>query len=218
VLSAIGLGVAAWLIVGAIIDLAGRLGVLRVSLVESWRRAANLPRSAWGTAFAHAGLGIFVAGVTASSSWQTEKIQLMRKGDTVPLSGYTITFEGATELKGPNYDAVRGGFTVRRGDRVIARLKPEKRFYPAEQSQTTEAAIHTTWMADIYTVLGDRDESGAWTTRFYHNPLVPWIWAGVMVMALGGGISLTDRRLRVGAPRRARRNSSRAASPVPTGS
>ena len=217
VLSALGLGVAAWLIVGGFIDLGGRLGVFRVSVPEILRRAANLPRSAWGSALAHAGLGIFVAGVTASSSWQTEKIQLMRKGDTVPLAGYTITFEGATDLKGPNYDAVRGGFTVRRGGQVIARLSPEKRFYPAERSQTTEAAIHTTWLADIYTVLGDKDASGAWTTRFYHNPLVPWIWAGVLVMALGGGVSLTDRRLRIGAPRRARSPSSRAAPPVPTG-
>ena len=214
VFSALGLGVAAWLIIGSFIDLAGRIGFFRVSPMEMVRRAVNLPRSAWGTAFAHAGLGIFVAGVTASSSWQTEQVQLMRTGDTVPLAGYSVTFEGVKELKGPNYEAIRGSFTVRQGDRVIARLSPEKRFYPAEKSQTTEAAIHTTWLADIYTVLGDKDKSGGWSTRFYHNPLVPWIWAGVMVMALGGGISLTDRRLRVGAPRRA---AGPSAPPVPTG-
>jgi cytochrome c-type biogenesis protein CcmF len=82
-------------------------------------------------------------------------------------------------------------------------LVPERRFYPVERSQTTEAAIHTTWFADLYLVLGEGDPSGRWTVRAYHNPLVPWIWVGAVVMALGGMVSLTDRRLRIGAPRRA---------------
>ena len=82
-------------------------------------------------------------------------------------------------------------------------LRPEKRNYPAERSQTTEAAIYTSWLADVYAVLGDRGQDGAWTARLYHNPLVPWIWLGAIVMAAGGAVSLTDRRLRMGAPRRA---------------
>ena len=94
---------------------------------------------------------------------------------------------------------------MRSGDEIVVRLTPEKRSYPAERSQTTEAAIYTTWLADLYVVLGDRADQGAWSTRVYYNPLVPWMWAGAIVMTLGGLISLTDRRLRVGAPRRATR-------------
>jgi cytochrome c-type biogenesis protein CcmF len=143
--------------------------------------------------------------VTASSAWQTERIQLMRPGDSIEIVGQTVTFDGVERILGPNYAAQRGTFTVTRGDDFVVRLTPEKRAYPAERSRTTEAAIHTTWLADLYVVLGDEADDGAWSTRIYHNPLVPWIWAGVMVMALGGAVSLTDRRLRVGAPRRASR-------------
>ena len=129
----------------------------------------------------------------------------MNPGDAVDVAGYTLVFRGAAETRGPNYRAVTGRFDLQLGGRTLAVLWPEKRDYPAEQSQTTEAAIHTTWLADIYAVLGERAASGAWTARLYHNPLVPWIWVGAIVMAAGGAVSLTDRRLRIGAPRRARR-------------
>ena len=205
-LAALGLGLAAWLFFGALAELAGRIGVGRVAAGSVLRRAANLPRSAWGMTVAHAGLGIVVAGVTASSAWQTERIQSMDPGDTVDVAGYSLTFRGVSETAGPNYRAVTGRFELERDGRLLAVLRPEKRDYPAERSQTTEAAIHTTWLADIYAVLGERSSTGAWTARLYHNPLVPWIWVGAIVMAAGGAVSLTDRRLRIGAPRRARRS------------
>ena len=204
-LAAFGLGLAAWLFFGALVEFAGKIGVGRVPPATAIRRALNTPRSAWGMTVAHAGLGIVVAGVTASSAWQTERIQLVNPGDAVDVAGYTLVFRGAAETRGPNYRAVTGRFDLQRGGRTLAVLWPEKRDYPAEQSQTTEAAIHTTWLADIYAVLGERAASGAWTARLYHNPLVPWIWVGAIVMAAGGAVSLTDRRLRIGAPRRTRR-------------
>ena len=202
VIAAIALGVAAWLIVGAAVDLSERIGLFRIPFGGSLRRAANLQRSAWGTAIAHTSLGTMVAGITASSSWQTERIQIMKPGDTVDLAGYEVTFRGAGQVPGPNYTALRGTFELKSGGRKITDLLPEKRSYPAERSGTTEAAIHTTLMADVYIVLGDPDGKGGWATRLYHNPLVPWIWAGAIFMSVGGLVSLTDRRLRVGAPRR----------------
>ena len=205
VVAALALGVAVWLVAGAGLDLAGKIGLFRLSAGETLRRAGALPRSAWGTAIAHAALGVMVAGITASSSWQTERIQVMRPGDTVDLAGYAVTFRGAGTVQGPNYTALRGQFDLTRNGRPVAVLTPEKRSYPAERSETTEAAIHTTLLADVYVVLGDSDGNGGWATRLYHNPLVPWIWAGAIFMAVGGTVSLTDRRLRVGAPRRAAR-------------
>jgi len=201
-LAAFGLGLAAWLFVGALVEFAGRAGVGRLAPGAALRRAAHLPRSAWGMTAAHAGLGILVAGVTASSAWQTERIERMVAGDAVDLAGYRLVFRGVEGAKGPNYTAVTGRFDLESGGRLIAVLRPEKRNYPAERSQTTEAAIHTSWLADVYAVLGDRGQDGAWTARLYHNPLVPWIWLGAIVMATGGAVSLTDRRLRIGAPRR----------------
>jgi len=203
--AAFGLALAAWLITGALIGLGDKLGLFRVSFRETLRGAVRLPRSSWGMTAAHAGLGIIVAGITASSAWRVERIQLMRPGEAIEIAGQTVTFDGVQRVQGPNYAAQRGTFTVRDGDELVVRLTPEKRSYPAEGSQTTEAAIHTTWLADLYVVLGEQTDDGAWTTRIYHNPLVSWIWAGAIVMALGGAVSLTDRRLRVGAPRRAAR-------------
>ncbi len=203
-LAAFGLGVAAWLFAGALIELAEKIGLFRLRGAETARRAAALPRAAWGMTIAHAGLGVIVAGMVAASAWQTERIVSMTPGQTTDLAGYRVVFEAVGRTRGPNYEAVTGRFKLMDGGRTVADLRPEKRSYPAEESQTTEAAIHTTWLADVYVVLGDRSAGGAWAVRLYHNPLVPWIWIGAVVMAAGGLVSLTDRRLRVGAPRRAR--------------
>ena len=200
--AALALGIAAWLVAGAGIGLLERTGIFRVPLSAAMRRTAQLPRSAWGTAIAHASLGIVAAGITASSAWQTERILVMRPGEVAELAGYAVRFRGTDAVEGPNYTATRGAYELLRNGRIATVLHPEKRSYPAEQSATTEAAIYTTLMADVYAVLGDPDGNGGWTTRLYHNPLVPWIWVGAIMMAAGGCVSLSDRRLRIGAPRR----------------
>ena len=105
-LAAFGLGLAAWLFFGALVEFGGKIGIGRVPLASVSRRAGNLPRSAWGMTVAHAGLGIVVAGVTAASAWQTERIQSMNPGDAVDVAGYRLTFRGVSESSGPNYRAV----------------------------------------------------------------------------------------------------------------
>jgi len=200
--AAAGLGLAAWLFVATVIELVGRLRLFRAPLSESLDRWRALPRSALGMTVAHAGLAVAIAGMTASTLFQEEKILAMRSGDTVAIRGYELRFQGVTAVPGPNYQADRARFVVTSGGAPVTVLSPERRFYPVQRQQTTEAAIHTTGLADLYVVVGDSDGRGAWTVRVYHNPLVPWIWAGCMIMALGGGLSLTDRRLRVGAPKR----------------
>ena len=98
----------------------------------------------------------------------------------------------------------------------VTQLDPEKRLYPVRAMPTTEAAIHTTAMADLYTVIGDADGRGGWTVRIFHEPMVPWIWAGSLIMILGGLLSLSDRRLRIGAPTRRRKAPAAAAAPART--
>jgi cytochrome c-type biogenesis protein CcmF len=191
-LAGLGLGLALWLILGALWDLAERVA-----------RGHSVPRASWGMAIAHAAMGIIVAGITASHAWQQERIGLMRPGESVELAGYTFRFAGAEQVPGPNYVAWRGSVIAMRGDRPIALMQPEKRSYPVERQTTTEAAIHTSWLADLYVVLGEPDGAGAWSVRIYYNPLVPWIWVGAIAAAFGGMVSLTDRRHRVGAPVRA---------------
>ena len=128
----------------------------------------------------------------------------MRTGDIVTVAGYEFTFEGAQRIQGPNYLAERGTFTVRQDGVVVVVLEPERRAFSVEQSQTTEAGIYPTFLGDLYAVIGEATTPGSYVTRIYFNPLVAWMWAGVMIMVVGGLISLTDRRHRVGAPARSR--------------
>ena len=202
-LAALGIALAAWLAASVAVEWASRVRLLRAPLAESLGRARALPRAAYGMSLAHLGAAIMVAGITASSSWQVESFQVMRPGESVTVAGYDWRFHGVEALDGPNYSITRARLTVSRDGREVAEMLPEKRFYPVARMPTTEAAIHTTWLADLYAVIGDGDGEGGFSTRLYYNPLVPWIWLGAIVMALGGATSLTDRRHRVGVPRRA---------------
>ncbi len=213
VLAVFGMALATWLVVGALVELAERLKLFRIPLADSLQRARNLPRAAYGMTLAHGGLGIVVAGIVGSSAWQVETIQIMHPGDTVEVAGYQLTLEGVSEVQGPNYTSQQGTFLVSRAGSEVVRLHPEKRNYPVQRMPTTESGIHTTSFADLYTALGDRQTDGGWSVRIYYNPLVPWLWAGAIFMVIGGVVSLTDRRYRVGAPTRRR-----AVKALPTGS
>jgi cytochrome c-type biogenesis protein CcmF len=215
-LAAGAMALAVWLIAGALIELAGRLQLLAGDLGRSWARARGLSRSSYGMTIAHLGVGVLVAGVTASSAWQSEAILIMKPGDTAELAGYQFTLADIADRQGPNYVARRATFEVSRDGQRVATLAPEKRFYPVERQPTSEAGIDTGFLRDLYVVLGDPAEgeaavAGSHTVRIYHNPLVVWIWGGVLIMGAAGLLSLSDRRHRVGAPAPAR---SRAPAPA----
>ncbi|MEI8395326.1 MAG: heme lyase CcmF/NrfE family subunit [Rhodospirillaceae bacterium] len=196
----VGIGVAAWAVVGALVDFGERIRLFRVPLFDSLGRARALPRAAWGTMLAHAGLGVAIAGMTGSACWVSERIQLARPGDTVEIAGYSLSFDTIGPVDGPNYTAQRASFTIRRDGRVVGTLTPEQRHYTVTGMDLTHAAIHTTGNADLYLALGEDDGKGAHTIRLYHHPLVPWLWFGCLIMVAGGLVSLSDRRLRIGAP------------------
>ena len=209
-LPALGMGLAAWLLFSTLADLARRALLFRVPAGQSLRRLARQPRASWGMTLAHGGLAIAIAGMTASSAWKVESIQVMRPGDTVSVAGHQFTFKGARRVDGPNYQALRGLFEVARDGASPIVLEPEKRTYLVRGQPTTEAVIHSTFMGDLYAVIGDpqpdpKGGGGGFVTRLYFNPLVPWMWAGGLIMILGAGISLSDRRHRLGVPAAARR-------------
>jgi cytochrome c-type biogenesis protein CcmF len=208
VLAVAAMGLAAWLFVGALVEWTDRVKLFRTPLSDSWARARALPRAAHGMTLAHAGLAIVMAGMIGSSVWKSEVVTSLRPGETVEIAGYSLLFEGVGKLDGPNYRAERGRFTVTRDGAAIALMFPEKRIYQVKAMPTTEAAIRTTLFADLYVVIGDADGQGGWTVRVYHEPLVPWIWLGCFVMVAGGLTSLSDRRLRIGAPHRERADKS----------
>jgi len=201
VLGVAGMALAAWLGCATLAEFADRIGLGRGSLGNSLRRARGLPRSAWGMTVTHFGLAVVVAGITGASLWRTEAIQEMKIGESVDVAGYNYTLDKVENLRGPNYFIERGTFTIRHNGEIYTVLEPENRRFFVQQRETTEAAIHTSFMKDLYVVLGDETD-GVWVTRIYNNPLVPWMWMGSLIMVLGGALSLSDRRLRVGAPKR----------------
>ncbi|MBB6253520.1 heme lyase CcmF/NrfE family subunit [Nitrospirillum iridis] len=201
VLAILALGLAGWAIAGAVSDVAERVRLFRIPLGDSLSRARHLPRGAWGTALAHAGLGVAVAGMVGTSAWTAEAIQVLHVGQSVEMAGYSFRLDSVTEAPGPNYTARRALLTVTRHGDFVATLAPEQRFYPVTRMTTTGAAIHTNFFSDLYAVVGEPAPDGTgYNTRFYRHPLVPWIWVGSLLMMAGGLVSLSDRRLRVGVP------------------
>ena len=210
-LAPFGIGLGLWVIAGTLSDLVFRVKLGRAPLPEVGRRLANLPRAAWGGTLAHAGVGVMVIGIVATTAWQEERILVMRPGERVAFAGFDLALRGVVPHQGPNWRERAGLLSVARAGDPVAELSPSKRTYDVPPQATTEAAIHASWRGDLYTVLGDETGDGAWVVRLYFNPLVRLIWLGALVMGAGGLLSLSDRRLRVGAPRRVKS----APTPVP---
>jgi len=206
--AAFGMGLGAWLLIGTLIEWAERVHLFRAAPSTVLKRAGGLPRAAYGMTLAHAGTAILIMGVVGNTAWKSESIQVMSPNSTVEMAGHVYQFMGAEAVEGPNYDAIRGHFLLMDDDgAVLAELEPEKRRYRTRSMDTTEAAIHTSGLNDYYAVIGDASPDkgpGAFVTRFYYEPFVPLLWYGALMMGLGGLVSLTDRRHRVGAPTRKR--------------
>jgi cytochrome c-type biogenesis protein CcmF len=213
-LAPLAIGLGAWVALGALSELADRIKLGRAPLAETQRRAAHLPRSAWGTAVAHFGLGLTVIGIVATSAWQSEAVLTMKPGSTAQIAGYTLRFDGIAPGRGPNYTETIGTFTVTRSGAPVGELASAKRRYDLQRQTVTQAAIHNSWRGDLYVVLGDSADDGAHVVRAYFNPLVRLIWIGPIFMFIAGALSLSDRRLRVGAPKPGRKRAEPSMRPA----
>jgi cytochrome c-type biogenesis protein CcmF len=200
----LAIGLAVFVILGALSDLAERINLFRAPLPVSFRRAKGLPRSAWGTVFAHAGVGVALIGIVCETTWNSEHIASMKPNDVAQVGGYSLTFEGTTQQQQSNYREQIARFTVRSDGQPIAVMTPSKRNFTTRASSTTEAALLTRGASQLYISLGDTAANGAVAVRIYYKPMVLLIWFGPVLMAFGGMLSLSDRRLRVGAPKPAK--------------
>ena len=201
----VGAGLGSWLVFGALTELWIRAG-------RTPARLLRLPRADWGKATAHGGLGIAFIGIALLTAWQAEDIRVARIAEPFTVAGYEITLDEVHEVEGPNYVSTTATMSVREDGRLTAVLHPEKRVYPVQAMPTTEAAIDYRFTRDVYLVIGDPQAGGGWAVRTYIKPFANWIWAGCVLMALGGLLSLTDRRYRVAAG--ARKVASAAATPA----
>ena len=190
----IGVFLGSWIVMGTIIDLLSKLGNSR-----SMGRLMFLPRADFGKFFAHFGLGVTMFAIAALSSWEKEDIRVVSIGSSWNVGSYDLKLDDVVEVRGPNYFSTMGIIPVSKEGSELITLRPEKRNYPIAQMPTTEAAIDYRISRDLYVVLGDQQSENAWTVRTYLKPFANWIWGGCAMMALGGILSLTDRRLRIAA-------------------
>jgi cytochrome c-type biogenesis protein CcmF len=177
------------------------------------RRAGRQGAAWWGMVVAHAGVGIFVIGVTLVKGTETADDVSLRVGASARAGDYTFTFEGLDQIRASNYVGARATFAVTRGGTRVATLYPEKRFYTVQQMPTTEAAIDRGFARDLYVSLGELTKDGTWIVRIQHKPFMGWIWAGCLVIAAGGLLAAVDRRYR--ARRVAAADPVRAAPAIP---
>jgi cytochrome c-type biogenesis protein CcmF len=213
VLAPFGIGLALFVMAGALTDLAERTGLFRAPLATVRMRAAGLPRSTWGTAVAHFGIAMTLFGVVCQT-WATERIVALQPNQAVALSGYDLNFDGLVQHSGPNFRELAAKFTVRIGGEVVGVMEPSKRSFSSRDMTTTEAALLTRGVSQLYLSLGDTNADGSIAIRLYHKPMVLLIWLGAVVMMLGGALSLSDRRLRVGAPKPATKSAASNLQPA----
>ena len=197
-----GVFLGTWIVVGTLVDLLSKLGSSK-----SVRRLIFLPRADYGKFFAHVGLGVTMFAIAALTSWEKEDIRVVPIGSSWAIGSYELKLENIIETRGPNYFSTMGIIQVSKKGLAITTLRPEKRNYPIAQMPTTEAAIDYRISRDLYVVLGDKQSDKAWTVRTYLKPFTNWIWGGCALMAFGGFLSLTDRRLRIAAGSKMKKSS-----------
>ncbi len=188
-LTVVGLALGFWVVLTSLWD----------PLTRAFRREPRpmpLSRAQWGMSFAHFGLGVFVLGVTVTSSFSIETDQSLRPGDSFNVAGYSFEFRDLREVEGVNYEAIEGEFEVRRDGQLVTILAPQKRVYRVQQAPMTEAAIDPALNRDLFVALGDPLGGGAWSVRIQYRPFIRFIWLGTLIMAFGGLLAATDRRYR----------------------
>jgi cytochrome c-type biogenesis protein CcmF len=208
VMAGFGIALGVWLIAGALSELAWRAKLFGGA---GMRRLFGLPRSAFGTTLAHAGLGIVVLGVVGVTAWREETVLVMEPGQSVQIASMNVTYRGEFPKRGPNYTDSIGRFELRHSPGAeLEMMSPAKRIYFPSRQPTSEVAIRTFVSGDLYVVMGDKVGKTGRTVRIYFNPLIPLLWLGTIMMFFGGAVSLSDRRFRVGAPKRAKAKKAKA--------
>ncbi len=203
-LAGLGVAMGAWLILGSLAELAERSQLGRIPTANALRRLKGLPRGAWGASLAHLGLGVFVLGACFELAGRQEASATLSAGQSLPLGAYVLTLREVIPVNGPNYNAQRAMIAATKGGRAICAPAPERRIYAVGGQTTSAVAICALGLNDLYVVMGDRrdqpDGTRSWVIRAYWNPWARLIFLGPLLIALGGLISLSDRRLRFGLP------------------
>lgn len=200
IMPAVWMGIGIWLLLSMFQELGSRIKLGRVPFKNSWHRLLRQQRSSWGMSLGHLGFAIGLIGIVATSSWNLEEQKVMRIGESMTIGDYVLTLDDVIAVAGPNYSAVRGIVAVTSPGGASFMAYPESRTYISSPMTTTEGAVETTLTGDLFIVIGDAQSQGSWGLRVYYKPMQVWLWIGAAIMVLGGIISLSDRRYRIGSP------------------
>lgn len=201
-MSAVGIALGIWLILGAFQEILSRIGIGKTNLKASINRLDNLRSSYIGMFLAHLGIGIFIIGAVVQTSFSNETTLGLKVGEKAKFGEYELNIAAIEANEGPNFYGDIAKIEFNKDGRTFT-LSPERRFYPAAKMPTTEVARKAIGLNEIYVALGEANfNSGEaqWTLRLYQNPFVSWIFAGCLLIALGGFFSLFDKGLRIGTP------------------
>ncbi|MEP6718591.1 MAG: heme lyase CcmF/NrfE family subunit [bacterium] len=213
-LVSLGLMLALWIVFAAVVNIWERVKTTSGQL-SFFQKLRTQTRSYYGMHLAHFGVAVFIVGVTLVTGYQSEQDVRMDIGDTVTAGNYTFRLNGVTNVAGPNYRAARADIEVSKNGNVVNHMYPEKRSYIATENVMTETAIDSGLFRDLYISLGEPVSGGAWSVRVYYKPFVGWIWGGALLMAMGGGLALSDRRYALAARKQHEALRTSAAAPVP---
>ena len=209
----LAMGLAVFVIIGTVIEVVMRVWRPGLGASVAFKRAFGLPLSFFGAALAHFGLGVTLLGLSGLG-FGAETIATLHKGVPAQVGPYSVTLNAIGERLGPNYKEAVASVTVRSGDAVVAEIAPARRQFASREMTTTQAGLATLQFGQVYVSIGDPGSDGAVPARLYWKPLVTLIWFGAAAMALGGGLSLADRRLRFGAGVRAKAGARALAQPA----
>ena len=184
IIALVGIFLAAWLFFGTLFNFFERTNYLK--------KLKDLNKTYLGMTVAHLGVAIFIAGITGSTLWKIEKIKTLKVGEKVLLNNYSLNFDKIKKIRGKNYIGHEAEFNLYKKNKFIKTLKPQKRFYPVQEFPTTEAAIYSRGISDIYIAMSEPVDD-SWLFRFHYSPLTPWIWIGSIMAFIGGILSFSHR-------------------------
>jgi cytochrome c-type biogenesis protein CcmF len=213
-LVSLGLLLAIWIVTTVIVNIFERVKSTSGQF-NALQKLGMQTRSYYGMQLAHLGVAVFIVGVTIVTGYQSEQDVRMDIGDTVAAGGYTFRFNGVTRTAGPNYQAERAEIAVSKNGQITNTMYPEKRVYSAAGNVMTETAIDSGIFRDLYVSLGEPVSGGAWSVRVYYKPFVAWIWGGAVLMAMGGGLALSDRRYALAARKQREALAQKSQQPIP---
>ena len=200
IMPVIWMGIGVWLLLSMLQELAQRIKLFQVPIGNSLSRLMRQPRSSWGMSLGHMGFAVGLIGIVATSSWNLEAQKVMNIGESMTIGDFRLTLDNVIPVAGPNYTAVRGVITVTDKDGGSFMAYPESRTYVSSPMTTTEGAVETSLSGDLFIVIGEAQNQERWGMRVYYKPMQIWLWIGASIMVLGGIISLSDRRYRIGSP------------------